>query len=164
MIRKPRPELTAIISAATTTSQAMPRASRKPTRRRGRIAGRSTRRAIWRGARPKLRPAFQWIDETLPTALIAETASGRTEAMKMMKTEERSPTPNQRIASGIHARAEIGRTISTIGAKALLGELTDRAENGEGARQKGGKAEANREVPEQKQRRQAREGQEPARQ
>src|SRR5262245_53752614 len=36
----------------------------------------------------------------------------------MMKTEERSPTPNHRIASGIQASAEIGRTISTRGANA----------------------------------------------
>ena len=118
MMRNPSPELTAIISAATTTSHAMPSARRRPTRSRGRIAGRSTRRAICPGERPKLRPAFQCVAETPPTALIAAIVSGKTEATKMMKTAERSPTPNQRMASGIQASAEIGRTISTSGASA----------------------------------------------
>jgi hypothetical protein len=31
--------------------------------------------------------------------------------MKMRKIGERSPTPNQRMASGIHAMGEIGRSI-----------------------------------------------------
>ena len=63
-----------------------------------------------------MRPAFQCTVETLPTALMAATVSGATDATKMMKTAARSPTPNQRIASGIQASAEIGRTISTSGA------------------------------------------------
>jgi hypothetical protein len=40
---------------------------------------------------------------------------GNNEARKMRKTGERFPTPNQRIARGIHAIGEIGRRIWIIG-------------------------------------------------
>jgi hypothetical protein len=43
------------------------------------------------------------------------TIMGKTEAMKIRKIGDTSPTPNQRMASGIHAIGEIGRSIWKMG-------------------------------------------------
>jgi hypothetical protein len=45
------------------------------------------------------------------TAFIAVTVSGRNEATQIRKIAVRSPTPNHRMAIGIHASGEIGRRI-----------------------------------------------------
>lgn len=53
MVRKPSPELSAIISAATTTSHATPRLMRIPTMMCGRAAGTMTRRSSLNPVTPK---------------------------------------------------------------------------------------------------------------
>ena len=43
------------------------------------------------------------------------TIIGKTDEMKIRKIGDRSPTPNHRMASGIQAIGEIGRSIWKIG-------------------------------------------------
>src|SRR5205807_1560989 len=50
--------------------------------------------------------------------LVARTM-GKNDARKTRKIGERSPTPNHRIASGIQAIGEIGRSIWTVGLNAV---------------------------------------------
>jgi hypothetical protein len=50
---------------------------------------------------------------------MAVSVIGKRDARKMMNTAETSPTPNQRIAMGIHASGEMGRRISMRGAMAI---------------------------------------------
>src|SRR5437763_2164241 len=119
MIRNPRPELTAIISAATTTSQAMPTVMRTPTSNCGRMAGSSTSRSISHGGSAKLRAALRCTGSMSCTAFIVASVSGRNEAEKISNMAERSPTPNQRMAMGIHASGEIGRSSCSSGLKAI---------------------------------------------
>src|SRR5262249_6433686 len=57
MMRYPRPESTAIISAATSTSQATPKAMRSPTAMRASAAGATTRSISCGVDSPKFRPA-----------------------------------------------------------------------------------------------------------
>ena len=51
------------------------------------------------------------------TPLVVCTTMGNTEAMKMRKIGETSPTPNHRMAMGIQAMGEIGRSIWKMGLK-----------------------------------------------
>src|ERR1700694_2684509 len=52
------------------------------------------------------------------TAAIAETVIGKTLARKIRKIGAASLTPNQRMATGIHAIGEIGRRIWRMGLNA----------------------------------------------
>src|SRR5262245_3937852 len=53
------------------------------------------------------------------TAAVAETVIGKTLAKKIRNTGAASETPNQRMATGIQAMGEIGRSTWIIGLKAL---------------------------------------------
>jgi hypothetical protein len=54
------------------------------------------------------------------TAFIAVTISGKSDARKIRKIAERSPTPNQRMAKGIQASGERLRKKLTAGSSAAL--------------------------------------------
>src|SRR5688500_13787238 len=111
MIRYPRPESTAIISAATSTSQATPNAIRRPTTILGRMAGKITLTISAPVDRPKFRPACTYIGGTLRTPFIVATTIGKNDATKIRKIGARLVTPNQCTARGIEASDEIGRSI-----------------------------------------------------
>ncbi len=81
----------------------------------GRMAGSTTLRTSRRRSRPKLRAAFLCTGSTSCTARITVTSSEKKEAMKISQMAARSPTPNQRMAIGIQASGEIGRSTCTSG-------------------------------------------------
>ena len=76
----------AIISAATTTSQAMPSARRRPTMICGRAAGNTTLANTCAGASPKLRPARRKTDGTFETPLTHATTIGKNAPRKIKNT------------------------------------------------------------------------------
>ena len=115
MIRYPKPESTAIISAATTTSHAMPSAIRKPTMICGSAAGKTTFARSCQGARPKLRPARRDTDGTLDTPSTQATTIGKKAPRKIRKIAGLSPTPKKMMDTGIHAIGLIGRRICIVG-------------------------------------------------
>src|SRR5687767_15856543 len=101
MIRYPRPESTAIISAATSTSQATPNAIRRPTTILGRMGGKITLTISAPVDRPKFRPACTYIGGTLRTAIIVARRIGKNDARKTRKLGAWLLTPNQRTAKGL---------------------------------------------------------------
>src|SRR6185503_18147368 len=110
-----RPEFTAIISAATTTSQATPSPMRMPVTIWGSAAGSTTERKSRSPPNSKLRAARRYLPSIVSTPAAVPTTMGKNEERKIRKIGERSPTPNQRMASGIQAIGEIGRRPWTSG-------------------------------------------------
>src|ERR1700682_2681269 len=110
MTRYPRPESTAIISAATTASQATPSAILRPVRTWGSAAGRTTRARRARGERSKLRPARRYIEGMERTPFIVVTTIGKNEARKIRKIVAKFEMPKRTIETGIQASGLIGRS------------------------------------------------------
>ena len=63
----------------------------------------------------KLRAARRYLRSIVITPAAVPTTIGKNDERKIRKIGERSPTPNQRIASGIQAIGEIGRRPWTSG-------------------------------------------------
>src|SRR6266508_736232 len=118
IIRYPRPEVTAIISAATTTNQAMPSASRTPVRICGKAAGKMTFLNSVVPLTPKFWAARRWASGIFCTAAIEAVMTGNKLARKIRKIGARSLTPNHKIATGIQAIGEIGRNTWMTGLNA----------------------------------------------
>ena len=64
---------------------------------------------------PKLRAARRYCGSIVCTPAAVCTTVGKTAERNIRKIGATSPTPNQRIAIGIHAIGEIGRSIWKIG-------------------------------------------------
>jgi hypothetical protein len=121
MIRYPRPEFTAIISAATTTSQATPSPMRMPVTIWGSAAGSTTERKSRNPENSKFRAARRYFPSIVATPAAVPTTIGKNDERKIRKMGERSPTPNHRMASGIQAIGEIGRRPWTSGFRYVRG-------------------------------------------
>src|SRR5258706_6057569 len=81
----------------------------------GKAAGNTTRARMPACDKPKLRPAHRNIEGTLRTPFIADTVIGKNDPRKMRNVADESPTPKNRMASGIHAIGLIGRIIWITG-------------------------------------------------
>lgn len=107
-IGSPRPEFTPFISAATITSQATPSASRSAVKIWGSAAGNTTRREEFEPAQPEVlgrAHVHEW-----DVAHGGHRAHHDREEGRQEDEEDRVqvPTPNHRMATGIHAMGEIG--------------------------------------------------------
>src|SRR5436305_7353155 len=106
---KPNPLDEAMSSAATMLIHETPSAMRNPVNRDGRVAGSTTFVMSTRRVAPSDRAALIRDLSTLRTPAIVLSRIAKKAEIKVMKTTDFSPSPNQRMASGIQASGGIGR-------------------------------------------------------
>src|SRR6476661_9420213 len=120
LMRKPSPEFAPTSSAATSAIQPTPRPMRTPVT----ICGSAARNTTWLSTTPSLLPrqraARTRLGSTPFTPLMVLSRMGKKMPRKMMNSFCRSPMPNQRIDSGIHASGGMGRSTSTSGSNCSL--------------------------------------------
>jgi hypothetical protein len=108
-IKYPSPDFTAIISAATTTSHAMPRLILKAGMIAGNIAGNITSLIVSILLKLKFAATWKYRELMWFTALMVLTKRGKKLDKKIRKMAGLSPIPNHSIAKGIQASGDIGR-------------------------------------------------------